>query len=478
MAEKIEFREFGATGLRRSGGYVIEEFLPQLQGFKARQIYRDMSDNDPIIGGILLAFNEVMGRLDWRIDEPEDATPEEKKAHEFIEQAFEDMETSWDTTLSSIMSMLIYGFSINEIVYKKRAGRSVDVTRNSKYDDGLIGWRKWPTRSQDSFLRWEFDENGTVVAYIQQDIATGMHYIPASKYLHFRTSEFKDNPEGISLLRKAYSSWYYKRRISEIEAVGIERDLAGLPVVYAPSEWFSANADDNGSASLAAVKAMVQSIKRNESEGVVIPYITDESGNKTLTLELLSSGGSRSFNTTEIIDRYNKMIATSMLADFVLLGQGDVGSFALGSMKIESWQMIIESFAKSIAAVINKDAICKLLRINGMEVDNPPCLTYGEIAQADLAELGTYMKTLADAGILTPDDPDLEQWARAQGSLPPLSDDAKANSEAKAQQQMDMQQAQLEAQQLASKQPPADKAEAKAEPKATETKKSKRKYFE
>ena len=468
MAEKIEFREFGATGLRRSGGYVIEEFLPQLQGFKAREVYREMSDNDPVIGGILLAFNEVIGRLDWRIDEPEDATPEEKKAHEFIQQAFDDMETSWDATLSSVMSMLIYGFAVNEIVYKKRAGRSNDPTKNSKYDDGLIGWRKWAIRSQDSFLRWEFDEVGEVVAYIQQDITTGMHYIPMAKCLHFRTSEFKNNPEGISLLRKAYSSWYYKKRIQEIEAVGIERDLAGLPVVYAPVEWFAANADENGVASLTAVRNMVQSIKRNESEGVVIPHITDENGNKTLSLELLSSGGSRTFNTGEIIDRYNKMIATSMLADFVLLGQGDVGSFALGSMKIESWQMIIESFAKSIANVINKQAIEKLLRVNGMEVDNPPTLTYGEIAQADLSVLGTYLKTLADAGILTPDDPDLENWAREQGSIPPISDEAKAQAEAKQEQNMAMQQAQLAAAQQATK----------PQAKPTETKKSKRKYFD
>lgn len=458
MAEKIEFREFGATGLRRSGGYVIEEFLPQLQGYKAREIYREMSDNDPVIGGILLAFNEVIGRLDWRIDEPEDATPEEKKAHEFIESAFNDMETTWDATLSSIMSMLIYGFAINEIVYKRRSGRSTDPTRNSKFNDGLIGWRKFAIRSQDSFLRWEFDEVGEVVGYVQQDITTGMHYIPMAKCLHFRTSEFKNNPEGISLLRKAYSSWYYKKRIQEIEAVGIERDLAGLPVVYAPVEWFASNADENGVASLTAVKNMVTSIKRNESEGVVIPFITDENGNKTLSLELLSSGGSRTFDTGSIIDRYNKMIATSMLADFVLLGQGDVGSFALGSMKIESWQMIIESFAKSIANVINKQAIEKLLKVNGIEVENPPKLCYGEIAQADLAALGAYLKTLADAGILTPDDPELENWAREQGSIPPISEETRA--EAKEQQ--------------AAQQPPQQpKPEA-----AEETKKSRRKYFD
>lgn len=61
-----------------------------------------------------------------------------------------------------------------------------------------------------------------------------MDRIPMSKAMLFRTESVKDNPEGRSILRNAYRSWYFKRRIQEIEAIGIERDLAGLPVIHAP----------------------------------------------------------------------------------------------------------------------------------------------------------------------------------------------------------------------------------------------------
>jgi hypothetical protein len=420
---EIKFRELGATGLRFSGGFVLEEFLPQLQGTLARQAYREMSDNDPVIGGILLAFNEVMGRLDWHIEKPEEATPEELLAYDFIAECFEDTESTWDVTLSQIMSMLIYGWSWMEIVYKIRGGEDNPSSKyRSKFADGRIGWKKFAIRSQDSYLRWDFDAKGEVLGLVQQDISTGMHYIPAAKSLLFRTNEFKDNPEGVSLLRKAYTSWYYKKRIQEIEAIGIERDLAGYPVIYAPQEWFSPDADAGTIQSLQAVQSLVTNIKRNQSEGVVLPHLTDESGTKVLTLELLSSGGSRNFDTGAIIDRYNKMIATSMLADFVLLGQGNVGSFALGSQKLESWQMIIESLARSIAEVFNKHAIEKLLRINGIKCKNPPKLVFGSVARADLSTLAPYLSALADSGILTMDDPDLEAWARQQADIPPLSE--------------------------------------------------------
>lgn len=418
--KKLDFSELGATGLRRSGGYVLEEFLPQLQGWKARMVYREMSDNDPVVGGILLAFNEVMGRLDWHIEKPHEADIEELVAYNFICEAFEDLEDSWDNTLSQILSMLIYGWSVCEVVYKIRGGKNSNPLYRSKYSDGRIGWRKFPIRAQDSFLRWEFGEHGEIIAMVQQDIATGIHYIPMQKALLFRTNEFKGNPEGISLLRKAYTSWFYKKRIQEIEAIGIERDLAGLPVVYAPQEWFSSGADAGLTASLNAVQSMVTQVKRNEAEGVVMPYIVDENGNKMLTLELLNSGGSRSFDTGAVIDRYNKMIATSMLADFVLLGQGSVGSFALGSQKLESWQMIIESLAKSICEVFNKQAIEKLLILNGFDLKRMPKLVFGQVSNIDLAVLGPYLVALSNAGILSLTDSDLESWAREQANMPPV----------------------------------------------------------
>lgn len=425
MAEehKMDFREIGATGLRRSGGFVLEEFLNQLSGTKARMVYREMSDNDPVVGGILLAFNEVMGRLDWHIEQPEEATSDELIAYHFINDAFNDTEDPWDVTLSQILSMLVYGYAVLEVVYKIRGGTHTSPKYRSKFADGRIGWRKFAIRSQDSFLRWQFGEHGEIEAFVQQDIATGMHYIPMSKALLFRTTEWKGNPEGVSMLRKAYTSWYYKKRIQEIEAIGVERDLAGLPVIYAPQEWFSANADEGLRASLLAVQNMVTQIKRNEAEGVVLPYITDDSNTKMLTLELLSSGGSRNFDTGAIIDRYNKMIATSMLADFVLLGQGTVGSFALGAQKLESWQMIVESLAKSICEVFNKQAIEKLLHLNGIKVKNAPKLVFGSVAHADLAALGPYLGALTDAGILSPSDPDLESWARQQADMPPVAED-------------------------------------------------------
>jgi len=415
---KPDLNELGTTGLRRSGGFITEEFLNQLRGRRGLLVYREMADNDPVIGSILYAIEKVVLRLDWRVD-PLEQTPEAEEVAKFIDECFEDMSDSFDQTLASILSMLVYGFSFHEIVYKVRGGDVQDPQRKSKHSDGKIGWRKFPIRAQETLNNWMIDTEGGIQGFRQMDpTGGGFREIPIDKGLLFRTTVNKNNPEGRSLLRNCFRPWYYKRRIEEIEAIGIERDLAGLPVAKVPPEYLSSGATSEQQSVLAEITKIVQNIKRNEQEGIIFPLMYDENGKEMFSLELLSSGGSRQFDTDKIIGRYDQRISMSVLSDFILLGHEQVGSFALGSQKMDLWTMSVEAIAKSIAEVFNQYAIPRLLKLNGMNTDFCPYLTYGEVSSVDLQALGDYVQKLIGAGALTPDDK-LEAYLREQASLPP-----------------------------------------------------------
>ena len=415
---KPDLNELGTTGLRRSGGFITEEFLNQLRGRRGLLVYREMADNDPVIGSILYAIEKVVLRLDWRVD-PLEQTPEAEEIAKFIDECFEDMSDSFDQTLASILSMLVYGFSFHEIVYKVRGGDVADPQRKSKHIDGKIGWRKFPIRSQETLNNWMIDQEGGIQGFRQMDpTGGGFREIPIDKGLLFRTTVNKNNPEGRSLLRNCFRPWYYKRRIEEIEAIGIERDLAGLPVAKVPPEYLSSGATAEQQSVLAEITKIVQNIKRNEQEGIIFPKMYDENNNEMFSLELLSSGGSRQFDTDKIIGRYDQRISMSVLSDFILLGHEQVGSFALGSQKMDLWTMSVEAIAKSIAEVFNQYAIPRLLKLNGMNTELCPYLTYGEVSSVDLQALGDYVQKLIGAGALTPDDK-LEAYLREQASLPP-----------------------------------------------------------
>ena len=419
MVAKPDLNELGVSGLRRAGGFITEEFLTALRGKKGLLVYREMADNDPVIGSILYAIEKVILRLDWRVD-PFDDSPQAKELSDFIDSCLEDMSDSWDQTLASILSMLVYGFSFHEIVYKIRGGDSLDPQRKSNYSDGKIGWRKLSIRSQETLNNWIMEQDGGIQGFRQMDpTGGGFREIPIDKGLLFRTTVNKNNPEGRSLLRNSFRPWYYKRRIEEIEAIGIERDLAGLPVAKVPPEYLSSGATAAQQSVLANITNIVQNIKRNEQEGVIFPMMYDENGREMFSLELLSSGGSRQFDTDKVISRYDQRIAMSVLSDFILLGHEAVGSFALGSQKMDLWTMSIDAIAKSIAEVMNQYAIPRLVALNGMDTTLNPKLTYGQVSHVDLGELADYVQKLTAAGALVPDE-GLEAYLREQASLPPM----------------------------------------------------------
>jgi hypothetical protein len=418
-------RELGTTGLRRTGGFVIEDFLPQLQGIKGVRTYREMADNDPTVGAILFAIEKVLQRLQWRVDPADDDNDVAVEQAEFIEECLHDMSDSWDATLSAMLSMLTYGWSYHEIVYKKRSGWKKDPRKRSKHDDGKIGWRKWAIRSQETLWEWEFDDDGGIQGLWQVDPSTNAHrvFIPIEKALLFRTTTVKNNPEGRSLLRNAYRSWWYKRRIEEIEAVGIERDLAGLPVAHVPPEYLSSAATPEQAAVLNAIREIVTGIKRNEQEGVIYPAMYDEKGNRLFQLELMSSGGARQFDIDKTVARYDQRIAMTLLSDFILLGHERVGSFALGTAKMDLWSVAVDAIARSIAEVVNQHAIPRLLRLNGMNDEFAPELAYGEVAQTDISEVAKFVVDLIGAGVIQPDGL-LDEYMRDLGGLPAPDPDA------------------------------------------------------
>lgn len=424
MAKGGSLGEVGKSGLNIQNGIVNEEFLVQLRGAQGRKILREMADNDPIIGGAIMAFVEVLSSFEWGIEAPEEATPQEAEAAEFCEQARNDMSDDWSTTLAGIMSMLVFGWSFHEIVYKRRTGPSEKPSENSGFTDGRIGWRKWAPRAQASLESWIMDDEGGVQG-MNQTTDSGNFAIPIEKALLFRVRGNNNNPEGRPLIRNCYRPWFFKKRIEEIEAIGIERDLAGLPVIHVPVSYLSPTATPAEKAVVAMMQNMVQSIKRNEIEGVVFPSLYDEKGNDLFILELLSTGGSRQFDTDKIIGRYNQQIAMSLLADFLMLGHEAVGSKSLGVSKIDLWMQAVESIAKSIASVVNTHAIPRLLKLNGITVERMPKLTYATSDNTDLTALGAFLKNCVDAGILIPDRA-LEDHIRDLSDLPPVDEEERA----------------------------------------------------
>ena len=408
------FERVGRSGLNRWQGFISEEYVKELQGKKGIQSYKEMSDNDSVIGSVLLAIKLLIRQASWTVT-PGGNKPKDKEAAEFVESCMDDMTGTWSDLISEILSFLVFGFSVHEIVYKRRLGKNKDGAKDSKYDDGLIAWRKLGIRAQETVDEWAYDEESDELTGLYQTAPPSYNrvFIPKEKFLHFRTESVKDNPEGRSILRTAYRAWYFKKRIEEIEGIGIERDLAGLPIMTPPEGvdiWDKS--DPDAIAALQAAEKIVTHVRRDSQEGIVKPF--------GWTLELLSTGGRRNFDTTQIIERYDTRIAMTMLADFILLGHQNVGSFALSSDKTDMFGYALGTFMDIISETFSNEAIPRLIDLNWEHfegITDYPRLEHGDVESPDMTALANYIKTMVGAGIITP-DPALEAHLREVAHLP------------------------------------------------------------
>lgn len=413
--------EIGVSGLRRSGGLPMDQPLRQLKGrTKGQRIFEDMSRYDDIIGASLYAIELLVRGATWRT-EPGGESQRAIQQAEFIEGARGDMSTTWESMVAEVISFLPFGWAWHELVYKRRSGPDpMKPGSGSKFMDGKLGWRKIPIRGQKSRERFMFDpEDGAVQAMIQRDPNTAQRYtIPLRKSLLFRTGHHQGNPEGRSVLERSYIAWYMKQRLREIEAIGAERDLVGMPIMWVPARYLKTGAAAADAAGLAAAKEMVSNLRRDEQEGVIMPLVYDADGRKVFDLTLLATGGTRQFDTDKIVRRYDKSMAATLMADFILLGHDSVGSKALGADKSELFEHGLNTILDEIATVFNRHAIPRLLVLNGEPLDEAPSLKHGGVERVNLEELGNFIGDLAGAGApLFPDD-ELEDHLRGLGNLP------------------------------------------------------------
>lgn len=409
--------EIGVTGLKQSGGVVQEEWLRALDSYSSVKTYGEMM-LDPIVGAVMLAILIELRRVNRRLD-PADDTPEAEEAAEFVDGCFDDMSHTFEDFMAEALTMLPYGWSYMELVYKPRRGEVPGKPGSSSvYSDGRWGWRKIPIRSQDSLQRWEFDDEGGIAGMWQLADPLPETLIPIEKALLFRPSAHKGNPMGLSVLRAAYIPWYRRKHASDVEAIGIDRDMVGIPRFWLPADWLGAEASPAQQAAVAAYQRIGEGLRVDEQACVIMPLAYDAAGNKLFDFDLVAAPGTKTMDVTGTITRLNQEIALTVLADVILIGHEGTGSFALSKEKYDAFTRGLESWLRAVASVINRHAIPRLLQLNRIPMALAPKLCFDPIERVDLDALGKFLSVLSTAGAPLFPERSLEEHVYRVAGLP------------------------------------------------------------
>lgn len=469
MTSGMTFREVGSSGLRQFSGWIREEWLASLVGRQGTQKYREMLDNSPIVGALMFAITSTMRKVEWRIL-PANDSPAAQEVADFIDSCRNDMSHTFEDFVAESLSMLGYGYAPFELVYKQRNGRDPgpdprnpsESLPSSNYDDGKIGWRRTPLRGQDTVLKWFFDVNGTVKGMTQQPWVGPIIDLPIEKMLLFRPSQNKGNPEGRSILRTAYTSYYYVKRLQEQEAILFER-LGGVPLIKIPAQILQAASAGDAAATQAvnAYKSIVVNLRNDEQMGLLLPsdmWPAATGGASTspmysfelVTPQIRASG----IDFDKTITRYNVNITTSVLADFLSLGHETRGTQSLAVSKVDMFFQAIEGFLNSNAAVYNRYAIPRLMALNGMNHDLAPTIEPDLAQRVDLDVLSNFILRLSQAGMPLFPNEELQSYILDAGGLPDVEDEGALQAAGLEQDQLDTQDAKDQAALDRMQQPP------------------------
>lgn len=390
----------GVTGVAHFAGIVYDQdYDLAWQGIERDRTVQRML-NDPLIGSALLGVEMLLRRVDWSL-EPAD-TPKGEACAEFVDECLADMVGFWPgETLARVLTYLGWGWSALEVVHKRRA-------------DGRIGWDEWRLIPQFTRFGWEFDARGNASTLIQTDPQTYRQIpIPLDRCLIIRYGARDNSPEGSTPLRICWDAYYKKAKLEVIEGIGAERDLAGLPVMRIPAQDIQ-----NRTPVYEMAQQIVTGIRNDSEAGVLLASDRDAHGEFEQTLELLSTGGSRMYDTDTIIRRYSNEVVTVFLANVMRTGQDGTGSYSLADTQSGLFQQATGAHLDTIADAINGQPIPRLIELNPeFAAEDAPKLKHGDIESSDLEQLGAYLINMANAGMLV-DTPELRAFVHEVAGLP------------------------------------------------------------
>lgn len=434
--DRFKLGESGFIGLNIFSGVSNDELKRELNFPNNIKIYKEMSYHSAVNSSLTL-FDNIISKATWTFKPPANATEEEKRQCEIVNTMMQDMEHSWAEFIRDILSMNIYGFSVHEKVYRRRL-----KANGSMFDDGLIGWKKIPIRSQETIQKFLFSPDGNDITGVKQSLS-GVNdpynrfaarvgndvVMPKSKILLFRSGRHRGDPYGKSPLRDAYLAWRFLTALEDLEAVGVAKDLNGLPVLMLPPQYLSADATPEQKAIKTYYENAMRNLQMNQQSAMILPNAYDPDSKKPLfSLELLSVDGKKAFDISKIKEYYRNLIYTSLFSDILQMGQSATGSFALGSIKNSLSGAAAEGMIKQICEVLNQDLIKQTYELNGWDASRRGTLDYDNLEDADLETLSKFWQRVASVGLIEKDREILNAVRVAAGvdalpdDLPPQED--------------------------------------------------------
>ena len=303
----------------------------------------------------------------------------------FIKYNFEHVDGRISGALSQILTAIIYGFSVTEIVWK--------LIDDKEYS-GKIGLKKLKTLDPET-IEFKVDKIGNLESVIQAFSESDEVELPLNKTIIYTENKEFGNYYGNSRLRSVYKNWFIKETLTKFWNIALER--WGQPIIVGTVP------------STEDLDKMISILNNLQNKSAIAKTEGWELGALETGIGR-SSGGD--YNVA--IDYHNKEITKGMLVPALMIESPNGGSSSIGQTQFDVFMLMIRNIENDLCGIIENYLIRPLVEYNFGEQDSYPEFRFEPITKQDLFNMARTFAILVKNGVISPD----EQWMRDMMSLP------------------------------------------------------------
>ncbi|MBF0315599.1 MAG: hypothetical protein HQK52_19420 [Oligoflexia bacterium] len=395
IVEDYRAKSVGSSGTQIFSGYFHEDVNREFND--PTELYYEMGLSDPKVKMCLQAVKYPIMSANWSI-EPADDSDEALKQAELVEYIlFKKMPKTWTNLLEEILTCVDFGYSVFEC-------SMVPFVDDEKFNS-FIGIKDIGFRNQRTLEKWVISSETGELEFLEQRVYGDLKrsvMIPANNLMIFSIGKLGDNYRGTSALRSCVGPYKRKNFYLELMGKGLEKSANLIPVVQCQNE-----------SSLENVKGVIDRYLRSKMSYIILTPGT--------TVDLKSNNFDPN-GVMKAIENEDAQIVGAFGAQFMELGKGGVGSYALSFDQSDFFLGGIEFIATKISEVINQKLIPSIINLNFANKKTYPKLVFSGIRDRAGKELAEIVDLLVKSKALIPDD-HLEDSLRQKYRLPKKSDE-------------------------------------------------------
>lgn len=400
----------GTGGTQIVGGMVVTaEKESSLVGTAKYAKFSENVVNTSIVGAAVRNFLNLCASVEWRVEPNVDGGAEAVEIAELIDEILRDMTTPWRRIVRKAVMYKLNGFATLEWTAKRR-------------EDGQVGFLDIESRPCHTIERWDVDESGTLHGFIQRDPNSMREiYLPRKKCLYLVDDSLTDSPEGLGIYRHLIEPIRKLRRYEQLEGIGYETDLKGIPIARAPLGQMQSEVEagtlkeTERDTRLTPITTFLGNHIKTPSMGMLLDSETFRTLDETQSpsavrkwdLELITGEGSAPTAAAVglAIQRIVRELARLLAAEHLLLGETGAGSLAMHKDKTNQFHQMIDGAVAETVETVEADLLVPIFALNGFDDRLMPTLKAASVSQREVAEVTAALRDLAASGVmLEPDE--------------------------------------------------------------------------